>query len=78
MGFDQVRLRHHFEAFFQLPDHDWYGFLTNTLSLVQLGGAMAKLFALAPWDVRAGLLLPAQPAPPWTAMALDDTAAGER
>ena len=78
MGFDQVRLRHHFEAFFQLPDHDWYGFLTNTLSLVQLGGAMAKLFALAPWDVRAGLLLPAQPAPPWTAMTLDDTAAGER
>ena len=66
MGFDQARLRHHFEAFFQLPDHDWYGFLTNTLNLAELGAAMAKLFALAPWDVRAGLLLPARPAPTWS------------
>jgi lycopene cyclase-like protein len=72
MGFDQARLRHHFEAFFQLPDHDWYGFLTNTLNLVELGAAMAKLFALAPWDVRAGLLLPARPAPAWPGEAAAD------
>ncbi|MBM5802395.1 MAG: lycopene cyclase family protein, partial [Cyanobacteria bacterium K_DeepCast_35m_m2_023] len=60
MGFDEQRLRHHFHAFFQLPDPLWYGFLTNTLDLGELAGAMARLFALAPWDVRAGLLLPAQ------------------
>jgi lycopene cyclase-like protein len=66
MGFDEARLRHHFEAFFQLPDRDWYGFLTNTLNLADLGTAMARLFALAPWDVRAGLLLPARSAPAWS------------
>ncbi|MFZ9228359.1 MAG: lycopene beta cyclase [Prochlorococcaceae cyanobacterium] len=59
MGFDEARLRHHFEAFFQLPDPLWYGFLTNSLSLGDLAVAMAQLFALASWDVRAGLLLPA-------------------
>lgn len=66
MGFDQERLRHHFEAFFQLPADDWFGFLTNSLSLSELAAAMAKLFAIAPWDVRAGLLLPASPAPTWS------------
>ena len=60
MGFDEARLRHHFAAFFALPEPLWFGFLTNTLSLSQLGGAMVRLFALAPWDVRAGLLLPAR------------------
>lgn len=78
MGFDQARLRHHFEAFFQLPADDWYGFLTNTLSLVDLAAAMAKLFALAPWDVRSGLLLPARPAPAWTTKVLDDTEQDQR
>ena len=48
-----------------LPDPLWYGFLTNTLSLGELAVAMARLFGLAPWDVRAGLLLPAQKAPAW-------------
>ena len=65
MGFDEQRLRHHFNAFFGLPDQLWYGFLTNTLSLGELAVAMAQLFAVAPWDVRAGLLLPAQEAPSW-------------
>jgi lycopene beta-cyclase/lycopene epsilon-cyclase len=63
MGFDETRLRHHFAAFFALPEPLWFGFLTNTLGLSDLGGAMVRLFALAPWDVRAGLLLPAQEAP---------------
>lgn len=70
MGFDEQRLRHHFHAFFQLPDQLWYGFLTNSLSLGDLALAMAHLFALAPWDVRAGLLLPAQPAPDWRPQTL--------
>lgn len=60
MGFDEARLRDHFAAFFQLPDPLWYGFLTNTLSLGELTLAMGRLFALASWDVRAGLLLPAR------------------
>ena len=63
MGFDEARLRHHFASFFALPEPLWFGFLTNTLSLTELGGAMVRLFALAPWDVRAGLLLPAREAP---------------
>ena len=67
MGFEEARLRHHFQAFFQLPDPLWYGFLTNTLSIPELVIAMGRLFGLASWDVRTGLLLPAQPAPPWSA-----------
>jgi lycopene beta-cyclase/lycopene epsilon-cyclase len=63
MGFDEARLRHHFAAFFALPEPLWFGFLTNTLGLSDLGSAMVRLFALAPWDVRAGLLLPAREAP---------------
>lgn len=66
MGFDEARLRHHFHAFFQLPEHLWYGFLTNTLSVAELALAMGQLFTLAGWDVRAGLLLPAQRAPAWS------------
>jgi len=65
MGFDEARLRHHFRSFFQLPDPLWYGFLTNTLNSGELALAMARLFGLAPWDVRAGLLLPAQQPPAW-------------
>jgi lycopene cyclase-like protein len=65
MGFDEERLRRHFHSFFQLPEPLWYGFLTNTLSLEELAAAMAKLFTLAPWTVRAGLLLPAQQPPGW-------------
>jgi lycopene beta-cyclase/lycopene epsilon-cyclase len=65
MGFDEARLRHHFHAFFQLPDPLWYGFLTNTLSLPDLTVAMGRLFGLASWDVRAGLLLPARQPAEW-------------
>ena len=60
MGFEEARLRHHFAAFFRLPAQEWFGFLTNTLTTPQLLGAMLRLFALAPNDVRAGLLLPAR------------------
>jgi len=63
MGFEEARLRHHFAAFFQLPAAEWYGFLTNTLTTPQLLAAMLRLFALAPNDVRAGLLMPARPGP---------------
>jgi hypothetical protein len=60
MGFDEALLRHHFGAFFQLPADQWYGFLTNTLTLPELLRTMLSLFVLAPNDVRAGLILPAR------------------
>jgi lycopene cyclase-like protein len=59
MAFPEERLRAFFASFFALPPPQWAGFLTNTLSLPQLVGAMVRLFALAPWEVRAGLLLSA-------------------
>jgi len=56
MRFDEARLRHHFATFFSLPAEQWYGFLTNTLEPPQLLAAMVRLFGLAPWDVRWGLM----------------------
>jgi lycopene beta-cyclase len=61
MGFDERLLRRHFTSFFQLPQEDWSGFLTNTLSLSRLMGVMLRLFAISPWDVRRGLVLGAPP-----------------
>ena len=56
MRFDEARLRHHFATFFCLPPEQWYGFLTNTLTPRQLLAAMVRLYGLAPWDVRWGLM----------------------
>ncbi|MEB3330968.1 MAG: lycopene cyclase family protein [Synechococcaceae cyanobacterium] len=56
MRFDEARLRHHFASFFTLPQAQWYGFLTNTLTPVELLAAMVRLYGLAPWDVRWGLM----------------------
>ncbi|MFN6339478.1 MAG: lycopene beta cyclase [Cyanobacteriota bacterium] len=56
MRFDEARLRHHFHTFFQLPTPQWTGFLTNTLAPRELLLAMARLYGLAPWDVRWGLM----------------------
>ena len=57
MGFDEQLLRRHFTSFFQLPQEEWSGFLTNTLPLPRLMGVMLRLFAISPWDVRRGLVL---------------------
>lgn len=57
MGFNETLLRRHFATFFALPREEWFGFLTNTLPLPRLMGVMLRLFALAPWDVRRGLVL---------------------
>ena len=57
MGFSGSLLRRHFATFFALPRDDWFGFLTNTLSLPRLMGVMLRLFALSPWDLRMGLVL---------------------
>ena len=47
-----------FHTFFQLPQPLWSGFLTNTLPLVGLTGAMVRLLATAPWTIRRHLLRP--------------------
>ncbi|MEB3324764.1 MAG: lycopene cyclase family protein [Cyanobacteriota bacterium] len=56
MRFDEARLRHHFQTFFQLPVEQWTGFLTNTLTPRELLLAMVGLYGQAPWDVRWGLM----------------------
>ena len=56
MRFSEPQLRSHFTIFFSLPSAQWYGFLTNTLSLGELLAAMLALFATAPWSVRWGLM----------------------
>ena len=56
MRFSEPQLRAHFRTFFGLPQEQWYGFLTNTLSLSQLIAAMVRLFVMAPWSVKAGLM----------------------
>jgi hypothetical protein len=56
MRFPEAHLRAFFRTFFSLPQEQWYGFLSNTLSLPALVLAMVRLFAVAPWPVRWGLL----------------------
>jgi lycopene beta-cyclase len=58
MRFSEQDLRAFFSTFFALPEQQWYGFLTNTLSLSELVSAMVRLFAQAPADVRWGLMQP--------------------
>ena len=57
MRFSESQLRAHFTTFFALPQQQWFGFLTNTLSLPALVAAMVRLFVLAPLSVKAGLML---------------------
>ena len=57
MGFDEALLRRHFSTFFALPQEEWFGFLTNTLPLPRLMTVMLRLFAMAPWELRRGLVL---------------------
>lgn len=47
-----------FHTFFHLPQPLWSGFLTNTLPLSSLTGAMVRLLAAAPWTIRRHLLWP--------------------
>ena len=56
MRYPEHQLRAFFTTFFSLPTAQWSGFLTNTLPLPQLVGAMVRLFATAPWSVRWGLI----------------------
>ena len=56
MRYPEDQLRLFFRTFFSLPAEQWYGFLTNTLSLPELIAAMVRLFVVAPWSVRWGLM----------------------
>lgn len=56
MRFSEPQLRDHFKTFFNLPLDQWYGFLTNTLTLKELVSAMLRLFVQAPWTVKLGLM----------------------
>ena len=56
MRFEESQLRDFFKEFFALPNEQWYGFLTNTLSLSDLVKAMWSMFLKAPWSVRWGLM----------------------
>ncbi len=56
MRFDEVRLTHFFDTFFDLPKAQWSGFLADGMTSPQLVVAMLRLFAAAPNDVRWGLM----------------------
>ena len=56
MRFEESQLREFFKGFFALPNQQWYGFLTNTLSITDLVKAMWTMFLKAPWNVRWGLM----------------------
>jgi lycopene beta-cyclase len=56
MRYPEAQLRQFFSTFFSLPRDQWYGFLTNTLSLPELIAAMVRLFLVAPGAVRWGLM----------------------
>lgn len=64
MRFDEAKIMHHFESFFSLPQHQWAGFLADTLTPAELVLAMLRLFAIAPNDVRWALMqFPGKEAP---------------
>ncbi len=56
MRFEEEQLREFFKSFFELPNDQWYGFLTNTLSVMELVNAMWTMFKTASWKVKWGLM----------------------
>ncbi len=56
MSFDESLLRKFFQAFFKLPKKDWSGFLANTLPLPRLIIVMLKLFFMASYKVKLGMI----------------------
>ncbi len=56
MSFEESELRNFFATFFRLPRKDWSGFLANTLPLPKLILVMFKLFSIAPWGLRKGMI----------------------
>jgi lycopene beta-cyclase len=56
MRFDEVLLKQHLDTFFSLPQSQWAGFLSDSLSTPELLAAMVRLFAIAPNSLRWGLM----------------------
>ena len=56
MRFEEKLLRGFFIEFFSLPNDQWYGFLTNTLTLKELILAMLQMFKKSPLSVKWGLM----------------------
>ncbi len=56
MSFKEDELRDFFATFFRLPRKDWSRFLANTLPLPKLILVMLKLFWIASWRVRRGMV----------------------
>lgn len=54
---DIVGLSYFFHTFFQLPADLWFAFLTRTNSTRQLVQAMVHMFILAPWSIKACLVV---------------------
>lgn len=64
MRFEEAQLKHFFDTFFNLRQSQWAGFLADRLTPLELIGAMLHLFAVAPNDVRWGLMqFPGKEAP---------------
>ena len=56
MRFEDKQLRDFFIQFFSLPNKQWYGFLTNKLTLKELILAMWEMFKKSPWNIKWGLM----------------------
>lgn len=56
LSFDVARLQRFFAAFFQLPRRQWGGYLSNTLTKVEIMQCMTGLLLRAPLDVRRNLI----------------------
>ena len=56
MRFKEEQLREFFKSFFGLSNSQWYGFLTNTLTINELVNAMWTMFKKAPLEVKWGLM----------------------
>jgi lycopene beta-cyclase len=56
MRFDEVQLKQFFDAFFDLPTHQWASYLSDELATPELIKVMLRLFATAPNSVRWGLM----------------------
>ncbi len=56
MRFDAAQIDNHFDTFFSLPKAQWSGFLADGLTTPELVLAMMKMFAIAPNNVRLGLM----------------------
>jgi lycopene beta-cyclase len=56
LSLDEVQTHAFFGAFFDLPQKDWAGYLSNTLTIRELVLPMLRLFVRLPWRVRRALL----------------------